>query len=82
MIGRLLKLLSLLIFLQISIPDKSGSIQSNNNKEYVIKSSNKFLTKRFLPSGYCPHIWKIKDIDSNGDLRIENETELKVIRRF
>jgi len=58
------------------------SIECNNKKEYVIKTANKFLTKRFLPSGFCPHTWKIKDIDSNGDLRIENETELKVIRRF
>jgi len=58
------------------------SIECNNKKEYVIKSANNFLTKRFLPSGYCPHSWKIKDIDSNGNLRIENETQLKVIRRF
>ena len=58
------------------------SVECNNKKEYVIKSANNFLTKRFLPSGFCPHIWKIKDIDSNGDLRIENETQLKVIRRF
>jgi len=48
----------------------------------VIKSANKFLNKSFLPSGYCPNTWKIKDIDSNGNLRIENETQLKVIRRF
>ncbi len=58
------------------------SIECNNQKEYVIKSANEFLTKRFLPSGYCPNIWKIKDIDSNGNLRIENETQLKVVRRF
>ena len=58
------------------------SIECNNEKEYVIKSANKFLTKSFLPSGLCPRTWKIKDIDSNGDLRIENETQLKVIRRF
>ena len=58
------------------------SIKCNNEKEYVIKSANKFLTKRFLPSGFCPSTWKIKDIDSNGDLRIESETQLKVIRRF
>ena len=60
----------------------NDSIECNKNKEYVIKSANKFLTKSFLPSGYCPHTWKIKDIDSNGNLRIENETQLKVIRRF
>ena len=58
------------------------SIECNKKKEYVIKSANKFLTKSFLPSGYCPDSWKIKDIDSNGNLRIENETQLKVIRRF
>ena len=58
------------------------SIECNKKKEYVIKSANKFLTKSFLPSGYCPHTWKIKDIDSNGNLRIENETQVKVIRRF
>ncbi len=48
----------------------------------MIKSANKFLTKSFLPSGYCPDLWKIKDIDLNGNLRIENETQQKVIRRF
>ena len=58
------------------------SIECNNKKEYVIKSANNFLNKRFLPSGYCPHSWKIRDIDFNGNLRIENETQLKVIRRF
>jgi len=58
------------------------SIECNNKKEYVIKSANKYLNKRFLPSGFCPHSWQIKDIDSNGNLRIKNETQLKVIRRF
>ena len=58
------------------------SVECNNKKEYVIKSANKFLTKRFLPSGFSPHEWEIKDIDLNGNLRIENETQLKVIRRF
>jgi len=58
------------------------SIECNKKKEYVIKSANKFLTKSFLPSGCCPDSWKIKDIDSNGNLRIENETQMKVIRRF
>ena len=58
------------------------SVECNNKKEYVIKSANKFLTKKFLPSGFCPNTWKIKDIDSNGNLRIENETQMKVIRSF
>ena len=60
----------------------NDSIECNNKKEYVIKSANKFLTKRFLPSGFCPHTWQIKDIDSDGNLRIQNETQLKVLRRF
>jgi len=59
-----------------------NSVECNNRKDYVIKSANKFLTKRFLPSGISPNKWKIKDIDLNGNLRIENETQLKVIRRF
>ena len=58
------------------------SIESNKKKEYVIKSANRFLTKSFLPSGYCSDTWKIKDIAPNGNLRIENENQLKVIRRF
>ena len=58
------------------------SIECNNKKEYVIQSANKFLTKRFLPNGYCPDIWNIKDIDSNGNLRIYDETQEKVLRRF
>ena len=58
------------------------SIECNNKKEYVIKSANKFLTKRFLPNGFCPQTWKIKDIDSDGNLRIKNDTQEKVLRRF
>nr|WP_075487693.1 biotin--[acetyl-CoA-carboxylase] ligase [Prochlorococcus marinus] len=58
------------------------SIECNKKKEYVIKSANRYLTKRFLPSGFCPNTWKIKDIDSNGNLRIQNQTEQKIIRRF
>ncbi len=58
------------------------SIECNNKKEYVIKTANNFLTKRFLPSGYCPNTWEIKDIDSNGNLIIQNETQKKLLKRF
>ena len=58
------------------------SIECNNRKEYVIESANKFLSKRYLPNGYSPLIWKIKDIDCNGNLRIQNETQEKVLIRF
>ena len=37
------------------------SVECNHKKEYVIKSANKYLTKRYLPSGFCAHKWKIKD---------------------
>ena len=58
------------------------SIECNNKKDYVIKSANKFLSKRFLPNGYSPYKWKIKDIDCNGNLRIHNDTQEKVLSRF
>ena len=58
------------------------SIECNNQKEYVIKSANKFLSKKLLPSGYCSYKWEIKDIDSNGNLRIQDETQEKVLSRF
>ena len=58
------------------------SIECNNQKEYVIKSANKFLSQKLLPSGYCPNKWEIKVIDSNGNLRIQNETQEKILRRF
>ena len=56
------------------------SIDCNDKKEYVIQSANKFLTKRFLPRGYSIYQWKIKDIDSNGSLRLYNEFEQKILR--
>ena len=56
------------------------SIECNNEKEYVIKTANNFITKKYLPSGFCPNKWKIKDIDSNGNLRVQNETRVRVIR--
>ena len=58
------------------------SIECNHEKEYVIKSANKFLTKRFLPSGFSSSSWEIKDIDLNGNLRIQNGTQERVLRRF
>ena len=58
------------------------SIECNDKKDYVIKSANNFLTKRFLPHGYCPQKWQINEIDSNGNLRIQNQTQEKILRRF
>ena len=60
----------------------NDAIESNKKKEYVINSANKFLTKRFLPSGFSSSTWEIKDIDLNGNLRIQNGTKVRVLRRF
>ena len=60
----------------------NDAIESNKKKEYVINSANKFLTKRFLPSGFSSSTWGIKDIDLNGNLRIQNGTQVRVLRRF
>ncbi len=60
----------------------SDSIACNDKKDYVIESANSFLTKKFLPKGYCPNEWKIKDIDCNGNLRIYNQSQEKVLIRF
>ncbi len=58
------------------------SIVCNNKKEYVIQQANNFLNTSFLPKGYSPNEWKIKDVDSNGNLRIYNQTQEKVLTRF
>ena len=58
------------------------SISCNDKKEYVIQTANKFLTKTFLPKGYNPYEWRIKCIDSNGHLRIYNQTKEKVLTSF
>ena len=51
------------------------SIVSNDKKEYIINSGNKFLNKAFLPSGFSPLEWKIKDINSDGNLRMYKLTK-------
>ena len=58
------------------------SIECNNRKEYIIQKANKYLTKKYLPRGYSPNDWQIKDVDKNGNLRIYNEITEKVLTRF
>ena len=48
----------------------------------VIEAANKLLNKSYLPKGYSPFEWEIKDIDSNGNLRIFNKTQEKILTRF
>ena len=58
------------------------SIYCNDKKEYIIQTANKFLTKKSLPKGYSPYEWKIRDLDCNGNLRIYNQAQEKVLTRF
>ena len=58
------------------------SVNCNEKREYIIDSVNKFLNKSFLPKGYSPCTWKIKNVDKNGNLRIYSQTQEKLLRRF
>ncbi|ABM71704.1 putative Biotin--acetyl-CoA-carboxylase ligase [Prochlorococcus marinus str. MIT 9515] len=58
------------------------SVEFNGKKEYIIENANKYLTKKQLPRGYNSKYWKIKDVDNNGNLRIYNQTQEKVLKRF
>ena len=58
------------------------SVGCNSKKEYVIENANKYLTKKELPRGYNSEGWKIKDVDKNGNLRIYNSSQEKVLKRF
>ena len=58
------------------------SVECNKRKEYVIEKANKYLTKKYLPSGYNSNYWKIKGIDKNGNLRIYDKNEEKALKRF
>ena len=55
------------------------SIECNHRKEYIIQSANKYLTRKFLPKGYSSYEWKIEDVDLNGNLRIHNQNQKKVL---
>ena len=59
-----------------------NSVECNSKKKYIIENANKYLIKKYLPRGYNPNDWEIKDIDKNGNLRIYNEIKEKVLTRF
>ena len=58
------------------------SVECNHRKEYIIENANKYLTKKYLPRGFDSNHWNIKEIDKNGNLRIYNKNEEKVLKRF
>ena len=58
------------------------SIDCIDRREYIIEKSNKYLTKKYLPKGYSSEDWEIKDVDNNGNLRIYNGIQEKVLTRF
>ena len=58
------------------------SIECNVRKDYIIENANKFLTKKHLPRGINSNDWSIKEIDNNGNLRIYNKDQEKILTRF
>ncbi len=58
------------------------AVEYNNKRQYVIENANKYLTKKYLPRGYDSKEWTIKDIDNNGNLRVYNEKQEKILKRF
>ena len=58
------------------------SVECNDRKEYIINNANKYLTKKHLPRGYNSNDWEIKEVDNNGNLRIYNEIQEKILTRF
>ena len=58
------------------------SVECNDRKEYIINKANKYLTKKHLPRGYNSNDWEIKEVDNNGNLRIYNEIQEKILTRF
>ena len=47
-----------------------------------VENANKYLTKKYLPRGYNSKDWKIKNVDKNGNLRLYNDIQEKVLKRF
>ena len=58
------------------------SVEFNDRKDFIIEKANRYLTKKYLPRGYESKDWKIKEIDNNGNLRIYNNYQEKVLTRF
>ena len=59
-----------------------AAVECNDRKGYIIENANKYLTKKYLPRGYDSKVWKIKDVDNSGNLRIYNKTQEKILTRF
>ena len=58
------------------------SVESNDRKDYIIKNANKYLTRKYLPTGYNSSDWAIKEVDNNGNLKLYNATQEKILKRF
>ncbi len=57
----------------------SNAVQNNHKKIEIITNSNKFLTKKYLPSGYDSSIWSIRYINWNGNLIIHNKNNQEIM---
>ncbi len=58
------------------------AIDCNNRKKYIIENANKYLAKKYLPRGYSSKDWMIKNVDKDGNLRIYNKNQEKILKRF
>jgi len=58
------------------------SIDCNDDSEYIIEMANRYLIKKYLPKDYDCRDWAIKDIDKNGNLRIFNNYQQKILKLF
>jgi len=57
-----------------------SAVEQNCKKKEIIQDANKFLDKKYLPSGYDPNIYSIKHIDWNGNLIMINEQNDELIK--
>ena len=58
------------------------AVECNPRRGYIIENANKYLTKKYLPKGFDSNNWKIKEVDNNGNLRIYNGFQDRILKRF
>ena len=52
----------------------------NNESEDMIKNANKFLTKKYLPSGFHSGEWNIEEINDKGKLILSSNKDKTIIK--
>ena len=62
--------------------NESIEINSEDRKKYIIKKTNEYLTKNYLPTGYSSDDWRIRAVDQNGNLEILNKDNEERLIKF